>query len=250
MLNLESLCRCLGGEISGGQLRCPGPGHSAVDRSLSVKVDAGAPDGFIVHSFAGDDPIACRDYVREKAGARAFKPNGKRQHASSDEIEKFFIAAVQSQRQDKPKTIVETYDYEDEAGNLLYQVVRYEPKDFRQRRPDGNGGWTWKLDDVRRVIYRLPDFLKWPDATAFICEGEKDADRVASLDHCATTVAHGEWANSCVAALAGRDCLILEDADEPGAKKALAAATALHGTAKTIRIIRLPDLTVIHTTRT
>src|SRR5260370_27954879 len=45
------------------------------------------------------------------------------------------------------------YDYTDEKGNLLFQTVRYEPKDFKQRRPDGNGGWTWKLGDVRRVLY-------------------------------------------------------------------------------------------------
>jgi RecA-family ATPase len=84
--------------------------------------------------------------------------------------------------------------------------------------------------------------LAFPDATIFVCEGEKDADRVASLNHCATTVASGEWTDDCINALAGRDCLILEDNDEAGRAKALAAAKALHGTAKTIRIVRLPDL--------
>jgi len=39
------------------------------------------------------------------------------------------------------RKIVATYDYTDESGNLLFQVVRYDPKDFRQRRPDGKGGW-------------------------------------------------------------------------------------------------------------
>ena len=34
-----------------------------------------------------------------------------------------------------------TYNYTDESGNLLFQVVRFNPKGFRQRRPDGNGGW-------------------------------------------------------------------------------------------------------------
>jgi putative DNA primase/helicase len=34
---------------------------------------------------------------------------------------------------------VAAYDYHDENGKLLYQVVRFEPKDFRQRRP--NGEW-------------------------------------------------------------------------------------------------------------
>jgi hypothetical protein len=40
----------------------------------------------------------------------------------------------------------------------------------------------------------------------FVCEGEKDADRVASLGLCATTVASGEWTSDCIKALAGRDC--------------------------------------------
>ena len=53
--------------------------------------------------------------------------------------------------------IVKTYDYKDESGQLLYQVVRYEPKDFRQRRPDGQGGWIWNLQGVRRVLYRLQE---------------------------------------------------------------------------------------------
>jgi RecA-family ATPase len=38
----------------------------------------------------------------------------------------------------------------------------------------------------------------------------------------------------------GRDVIIFEDADEPGVKKALAAAQALRAVAKTIRIVRLP----------
>src|SRR5262249_38669343 len=58
----------LGGEVSGRQVKVPGPGHSPTDRSLSVKLVASAPDGFVVHSFAGDDPIACKDYLRAKLG--------------------------------------------------------------------------------------------------------------------------------------------------------------------------------------
>jgi putative DNA primase/helicase len=55
--------------------------------------------------------------------------------------------------------IATEYDYSDEAGNLLYQVVRFEPKDFRQRRPDGDGDWIWNLNGTRRVLYRLPELL-------------------------------------------------------------------------------------------
>jgi RecA-family ATPase len=68
-LDLQSLARALGGKISGGQILAPGPGHKPADRSLSVKLDSSSPDGFVVHSFSADDPITCRDYVREKIGA-------------------------------------------------------------------------------------------------------------------------------------------------------------------------------------
>src|SRR5215472_17342102 len=61
--------------------------------------------------------------------------------------------------QTKPK-MVKSYDYRDEAGKLLFQVMRYEPKGFKQRRPDGRGGWSWKLEDIRRVPYLLPALMK------------------------------------------------------------------------------------------
>jgi hypothetical protein len=226
MIDPRNLARALGGEVRGEEILAPGPGHSASDRSLSVKPDANAPDGFVVYSFAGDDDIECKDYVREKAGLGPFKANSKRTRSS-----------------DQPKRrVVKTYDYPDENGQVLYQVVRYEPKDFRQRRPDGKGGWIWNLGNTRRVLYRLPELLQFRDATVFVCEGEKDADRVASLEHCATTVASGKWTDDCIKALAGRDIIVLQDNDGKGQEKALTAAQALHGIAKTIRIVLLPDL--------
>jgi len=250
MLDLKTLQAALGGEISGGRLLCPGPNHSAADRSLSVKLDSSAPDGFMVHSFADDDPIECKDFVRAKAGLPAFKPNGGNGHrrASDDSIERALMAAVQGRNDNKPKgRIVATYDYTDDNGALLYQVLRLEPKSFRQRRPDGNGGYIWSLDGVRRIPYRWPELLKFPDATVFIPEGEGKADRLAALGHCATCVAAGKWTDDCIQALAGRDCIILQDLDakrggEPGRTKALTAARTLYGVAKSIRVVLLPGL--------
>ena len=68
----QNLARALGGKASGNKVLVPGPGHSAGDRSLSVEFDPTAPDGFVCHSFAGDDPLACRDYVRVALGMPAF----------------------------------------------------------------------------------------------------------------------------------------------------------------------------------
>ena len=83
--------------------------------------------------------------------------------------------------------------------------------------------------------------LKFPHGTTFVCEGEKDADRVASLGHYATTVAAGDWSKVDVSVLAGREVFVLADNDETGRKKALAAANKLRGVAATTRIIRMPD---------
>jgi hypothetical protein len=59
----QTVARALGGEINGGQVRAPG--HSAKNRSLSVRIDANALDGFVVHGLCGDDPVVCRDHVRD-----------------------------------------------------------------------------------------------------------------------------------------------------------------------------------------
>jgi RecA-family ATPase len=240
--DLQTAARLLGGTVNGDQILAPGPGHSAADRSLSVKLDCNSPDGFILHSFADDDPIACRDYVREKLKLPAFRPNGGARFSEDDIIRAVMAAATAQGRDSKPKgKVVATYRYTDANGVLLYEVQRLQPKTFRQRRPDGNGGWVWKLDD-QRVVYRWPDLKQFPDATIFVAEGEKDADRVASLGHCATCVAGNKWTDDCVQALAGRHCLILQDNDDAGRTKALAAAQALHNTAVSIRIVLLPDL--------
>ena len=97
----------------------------------------------------------------------------------------------------KPR-IVATYPYTDEHGELLYEVLRYEPKGFRQRRPNGQGGWAWNLNGARRVLYRLPALLADIDAdnTVWICEGEKDAEALRSAGAAATCNSGGaatEW---------------------------------------------------------
>lgn len=80
---------------------------------------------------------------------------------------------------------VATYTYHDEARTLLFEVVRFPPKDFKQRRPDGRGGWIWDLHGVRRVLYRLPEIRR--QATVYLTEGEKDADRLWTHGIPATT---------------------------------------------------------------
>jgi hypothetical protein len=236
-LSLQYIAHALNGDVYDNNVRAPGPGHRPADRSLSVKITDDGED-VIVNTFSpADDRLACLQYVRDKCG---IQPKPKVERFSEADIERAVAMAVESR---KPKAnIVAVYRYEDRDGSLLYQNVRFDPKDFRQRRPDGNGGWIWKLNGVRRVLYRWPELLQHPDATVFVCEGEKDANNVAALDLCATTVQGGKWTNECVQALAGRHCWILEDNDEAGRKKALRTATLLHQVAASVKIVRFLTL--------
>jgi hypothetical protein len=62
--DLRSIARALGGDVVGGEVLAPGRGHARKDRSLSIKLSASSPDGFIVHSFAGENWRDCRDYLQ------------------------------------------------------------------------------------------------------------------------------------------------------------------------------------------
>jgi len=148
-----------------------------------------------------------------------------------------------SERRDR--RIVTTYDYRDDVGTLLYQVVRYEPKDFRQRRPDGAGGWLWNLDGVQRVLYRLPDLGAADQAVpVFLVEGEKDADNLVAAGLVATTNAGGaaKWQDDFAEALRGRTVIVLPDNDDAGRRHADQMTRSLHEVAEEVKILDLPGL--------
>ena len=138
--------------------------------------------------------------------------------------------------------VVASYNYQDEQGTLLYQVLRFEPKGFAQRRPDANDGWTWKLNGVRRVPYRLPQLLM--ASTLYVVEGEKDADRLWSLGIPATTCPEGagKWREEYSEHFASKRAVILPDNDEPGERHALQVARARLLVAAAVKTVRLPGL--------
>ena len=143
-----------------------------------------------------------------------------------------------------PRCVVATYPYCDKGGALLFEVVRYEPKDFRQRRPDGKGGWIWSLDGTPRVLYRLPELLAaYKGARIFVCEGEKDVDNVRALNLTATCNpgGAGKWVHlNDDSTLHGRRVAILPDKDDTGRKHAEDVASRLHGKAAEVKVLELP----------
>lgn len=227
-LSIQQLHRALGGEMSSGQVLCPGPGHSERDRSLAVK-PADGDDGFVVFSHAGDDPLQCKDHVRQKLGLPPFQArNGKDHSARGD------------------RKIVATYDYLDEGGSSLYQVVRFDPKDFRQRRPDGKGGWVWNLEGVRRVPYRLPELIEAlaSEKPIFVVEGEKDVESLRAIGMPATCNAQGagKWRDEYSEHFKGAVAYVIPDNDEPGQKHAEEVAKSLTEGGAQVRVISLPGL--------
>jgi len=209
------------GPLRRGMARCPA--HD--DRTPSLSVSQG-DRGAVLHCFADcelDDVLRAlgleaRDlFDADEAGPRARRTNGAER-----------------------ARVVATYPYCDERGELLYQAVRYDPKDFRQRRPDGRGGWVWNLGDVRRVLYRLPDVLRAVAAgdRIYVLEGEKDADAGWDAGLVATTHpgGAGKWRAEYAEALRDAEVVIVADRDEPGRRHARAVAASLRGVARSVEI--------------
>jgi hypothetical protein len=171
-----------------------------------------------------------------------------------EDILKALGVEVNYQQRQKP-VIKATYDYRDESGRLLFQTVRLEPKDFRQRRPDGCGRWLWDIKGTRRVLYHLPELLRAkrnspveisePQKWVYLCEGEKDADKlITDLGLVATTnpMGAGKWRNEYNEFLRGRCVAIIPDNDDPGRVHAQQVAETLTGIAMDVRIVELLGL--------
>ncbi len=156
--------------------------------------------------------------------------------------------------------IVKTYAYTDESYNLLFEVVRFMPKRFAQRRKDPEtGAWVWGLKAggyikgtnsdwiipkngepaqreypaCRHVLYRLPRLIATASSgeTVYLVEGEKDVETLESFDLTATCNPMGslKWDKGYTEMLRGRKVVNLRDNDEAGEKHAAMVAEALKG---------------------
>lgn len=188
----------------GWSFRCPCGRHKRGDRKPSGRLGEGDDGRALLWCGAG----GTADEIVPTIGLSISDlfPNGKH-------------------KQDRK--IVATYDYTDADGTLLYQVVRYFPKDFRQRRPDGQGGWTWKRG-ATPVLYQLPAVLAAVEAgdPIYVVEGEKDADAINADPETrgiGTTNSGGsaKWDGSYADTLRGASSVVVvQDKDDPGKKHA------------------------------
>lgn len=260
-LSIEPIARHLLGDpnprlSSKTELRYGARGSLSIDLAKNVWRDHEANVGggvldFVQRHVGLTEQGACWDWLREQGFAEASAPftNGKTAPRAC---------------------IVATYDYEDEVGKLLFQVVRFDPKDFKQRRPDpaNPGKWIWGVRGVRQVPYRLPEIIERRESPIFICEGEKDCDRLWALGIPATTNAGGagKWRSELCEHFNGADVIIIPDRDPqkrhpktgelmfhedgrpvlPGQDHAADVAAQLSAVAERVRVLELwrhwPDM--------
>src|ERR1700751_5684115 len=145
--DLRSIARALGGEISGRQVLAPGPGHSPRDRSLAIYVSSDAPDGFLVHSHAGDDWRTCREHVRSRLGLPPWEPGDERhQHRTikPSHIHRWDFGVMDAEAEDRTRS-------EDDLVRIEWaQTLWSEAADPRR---------TTAEDYLRSRALALPDEL-------------------------------------------------------------------------------------------
>jgi 5S rRNA maturation endonuclease (ribonuclease M5) len=142
-----------------------------------------------------------------------------------------------------PRGEIDTcYDYYDETGQFVYQVVRMKPKDFRQRRKGENGEWIWSMGTTRRVLYNLPQVLNPKNKWVWVVEGEKDAINLIKLGLCATTNVGGakKWMASYAECLKGKDVVLCGDNDDAGRAHMKLVLESLTEKANSIRQVNIP----------
>lgn len=223
MITVENLAEAVELAKQGKQSMCKCPAHDDGQASLHVSPGSSQPVVMMCHARCSTDDILA-------AGGLDFQALlGERQEDTT---------SVGNRKEWTPAgDASHVYDYVDEEGTLLYQVLRIPTagggKTFRQRQPDGTAksGWKWSMDGARRVLYHLPEVLsaKLSGDVIYIVEGEKDVETLRRNGETATTspMGAGKWTEAYTQSLAGATVCIIPDADATGRAHARAVREAL-----------------------
>ena len=214
------------------------PAHEDSSPSLSL---TDGESGVLVHCFAGCAPEAIMDALGLKmTDLFADAPAPSQAKLNGPSAPPLALGRYMH-------TVY--YQYRDDDGTLLYEVERRQyqhGKRFKQRQPDGNGGWAWTMAGARRVLYHLPEVRAAIQAgkPVVIVEGEKDVETLRELGVPATTNVGGagKWERSYTNTLTGAHVVLLPDHDQAGHDHMQAVAQALAGHAASIKIVELPGL--------
>jgi len=151
------------------------------------------------------------------------------------------VTPVEQGKKTAKSTIIAKYNYCDEADNVIFQKLRYEPKTFTIRRPDEKGGWINNQKGVTAIPYRLKGIRTAEEV--IITEGEKDCDNLHMAGLTATCSPHGSstWPSHFGEIFKGKNVILIPDNDAPGRKHMKIVAENLKEHALSIKWLDLPN---------
>jgi len=211
--------------VRGHTATCPNPAHE--DRKASGWVKTG-DDGVVRFScqscgFHGDifDVLAIaqgKPVGAILAEARAMDA----QAAKSTPTQKppRLLANLDAVRRAMPGRIAGEWTYGKRTGEIAMVVFRCETGDGKTYRPayPTTGGWILGAPPKPWPLYHLPNVTQAD--TILIAEGEKSVDALAAFGIVATTTPFGagKAAHCDLSPLAGKNCILWPDHDDPGEK--------------------------------
>ncbi|MFB7517244.1 DUF3987 domain-containing protein [Streptomyces sp. NPDC056144] len=226
--------------------QCPIHGNASSDLNLEIKYGTANREALMLRCWVCQDTVTLDDFA-EALGLTTtdfFNHDGQDDaEVPTDAYEEPKEKREKPHRDGQPR-LIETYEYRDVTGVLLYERRRFEPgldgkpKSVTTRRPDGRGGWIKK--DVFKgpeapphIPYNAPDLHQAAlhGDVVTLTEGERAADRLMELGFIATSLDGGAgvtWTPLLVGRFAGVGAVrLFMDDDEHGAQWVRNAVTAL-----------------------
>lgn len=222
------------------------PAHD--DRTPSLSIRQGDDGRALLHCFAGC-PFSAITAALEMENRELFAEASEPDQPRNRGLRQFHDAeqAVEAYRR-KLGREDERWVYRDAGGTQAGVVLRWNLEDgTKTYRPVWRIGSKWQQTyPAERPLYALNRLAAAPGERVFVVEGEKCAEMLAKLGIIATTspggakgANHASWK-----ALAGREVVILPDADAAGmqyAEDVRSAIAAIQPAARTA-VIPLPGL--------
>lgn len=233
----SEIAAALGGHKSGDEFLAKCPAHDDRNPSLTIKSVGGM---VLVNCHAGCSQEAVIEALRSRG---LWHSNG---HAvgGMTALPRTGVLAEHGQL-GRP---TDTWDYYDACGKHVLRTCRWDKDGGKEIRPLSlvNGRWEWKHADGPRPLYHLPELMRDERSRVLVVEGEKTADRAASLlpGLVVTTWAGGAKAaaKSDWRALSHRDVTLLPDHDAAGAAAMDEVGKILGKLACTVRRLNPADI--------
>ncbi len=209
---------------------CKCPAHRDKEPSLSIQE---IQDRILIYCHAGCETHSILGYVGLEV-KDLFKQNNTLTLTWQEKVK------VWHDKNKGQLKLEELYPYYDDMQNVLYYKARYEGKQIRHFRVEGDEVlWKDIFKDVQKTLYNKTVISKAreQDEPIYYVEGEKDVHTLTALGLFATTAGGATaWQKEFAPYFEGLDVIILQDNDEAGEKLTRQLQKDLMTYAKSIKV--------------